>query len=173
MGYCDQSACRIAYTGLKIPNGLVRGRDGLIYVPSTVDGTVTVFKLTEKHLIEKFNEIKIPFPIDNLSVDKNGDIYAAAFPKLYKWLESSKAPFEVNPPTAVFRIRKSGEVQGGDDDNSYSELNAEYVVEKVLEDDGTVLPGSTSAVYDADTGRIFLAGVMSPYIAICEPSAVG
>ena len=69
MGYCDQSACRIAYTGLKIPNGLVRGRDGLIYVPSTVDGTVTVFKLTEKHLIEKFNEIKIPFPIDNLSVD--------------------------------------------------------------------------------------------------------
>jgi hypothetical protein len=50
-------------------------------------------------------------------------------------------------------------------------MNAEYLVEKVLEDDGSVLPGSTTAVHDAETGRIFLSGIMSPYIAICESTA--
>ena len=65
----------------------------------------------------------------------------------------------MHPPTTVFRIRKPS--KGHD---------AEYVVEKVLEDDGSVLPGTTTAVHDAETGRIYLGGVMSAYIAICEPA---
>jgi arylesterase / paraoxonase len=170
VGYCDQSACNIAYAGLKLPNGLLRAEDGLIYVPSTLDGTINVFSLGDNHLLQKASEIKVSYPIDNLSVDKNGDIYAAAFPKIYKWAESTKAPFDVHPPTAVFRIRKSSREDGGERD-PYLELNAEYVVEKVLEDDGTFVAGVTSAVHDAETGRIFLSGVMSPYIAICESLA--
>jgi arylesterase / paraoxonase len=153
-----------------MPNGLVRGRDGLIYVPSTLDGTIRVFNLSENHHLLKINEIKVPLPVDNLSVDKKGDIYAAAFPKVYMWGESSKDPFNVTPPTAVFRIRKS--VQENESERkSHLEMNAEYIVEKVVEDDGSVLPGSTTVVHDAETGRIFLSGIMSPYIAICEPTA--
>lgn len=128
-------------------------------MPSSIDGSVKIFSLSENHILVEANEIKVPFPIDNLSVDKKGDIYVAAFPKVYKWVESSKNPFDVHPPTTVFRIRKSN---NGHD--------AEYVVEKVLEDDGSVLPGTTTAVHDAETGRIYLGGVMSAYIAICEPA---
>jgi arylesterase / paraoxonase len=153
-----------------MPNGLVRGRDGLIYVPSTLDGTIRVFNLSENHHLLKVNEIKVPLPVDNLSVDNKGDIYAAAFPKVYMWGESSKDPFNVNPPTAVFRIRKS--VQENESERkSHLEMNAEYIVEKVVEDDGSVLPGSTTVVHDAETRRIFLSGIMSPYMAICEPTA--
>jgi hypothetical protein len=37
-----------------------------------------------------------------------------------------------------------------------------------MEDDGSVLPGATVAAHDAETGRVFLGGSMSPYITICE-----
>jgi arylesterase / paraoxonase len=167
VGYCSQSSCHMVYAGLKLPNGLVLGRDGLIYVPSTMDGTINVFSLSEDHTFVKVNEVKVPLPIDNLSVDKKGDIYAAAIPKIYIWSESAKAPFDVHPPSTVFRIRKSGKENEGEAKST--ESKAEYVVEKVIEDDGTVLPGATTAVHDAETGRIILSGVMSPYITICEP----
>jgi arylesterase/paraoxonase len=130
-------------------------------------GTISVFKLSEDNALVKVNEVKVPLPIDNLSVDKKGDIYAACMPKIYMWTESSKAPFDVHPPSAVFRIRKSATENKGE--TKSTELKAEYVVEKVMEDDGSVLPGATTAVHDAETGRIFLSGVMSPYITICEP----
>ncbi len=128
-------------------------------MPSSIDGSVKIFNLSENRILVEVNEIKVPLPIDNLSVDKKGDIYVAAFPKVYKWVESSKNPFEVHPPSTVFRIRK---LSKGHD--------AEYVVEKVLEDDGSVLPGTTTAVHDAETGRIYLGGVMSAYITICDPA---
>ena len=120
-------------------------------------------------MLLKVKEIDVPLPIDNLSVDKGGDIYAAAFPKIYLWAESSKNPFDVDPPSAVFRIHKSQRGVGGAKD-AYDETDAIYVVDKVLEDDGSVLPGATTAVHDTKTGRIFLSGVMSPFIAICEPT---
>jgi arylesterase / paraoxonase len=153
-----------------MPNGLIRGLDGLIYVPSSVDGRIRVFQTGDNLTLLKVNEIKVPLPIDNLSVDKNGDIYAAGIPKIYLLSESSKDPFNVDSPTTVFRIRKS--VQGEEKEKSPNwETNTEYIVEKVVEDDGSVLPGSTTVVHDAETGRIFLSGVMSPYIAICETAA--
>lgn len=43
-------------------------------------------------------------------------------------------------------------------------------VKKVLEDwEGEVLPGATAVVHDAKTGRVFLSGVVSPFVTVCEP----
>jgi arylesterase/paraoxonase len=142
-------------------------------VPSTIDGTVDVFAVSESHLLHKVNEIKVPIPIDNLSVDKKGDIYAATLPKAYKWTESSKAPFDVHVPSAVYRIRKPGKGYEGTERKPHLEIYADYVVEKVIEDDGSVLPGATIAVHDAETGRIFLGGAMSPFITICQTKPRG
>jgi hypothetical protein len=125
--------------------------------------------MSESHLLQKVNEIKVPLPLDNLSVDKKGDIYAAAFPKIYKWAESSKAPFEVHPPSAVYRIWRPGKGYERTERNHQLEIyHGDYVVEKVIEDDGSVLPGTTIAVHDAETGRMFFGGAMSPYITICQ-----
>jgi len=39
----------------------------------------------------------------------------------------------------------------------------------VLEDaEAEVLPAATTVIHDADTGRLFLGGVWSPYLAVCE-----
>ena len=143
-------------------------------MPSSIDGSIIVFSKNESHLLHKVNEIKVPLPIDNLSVDKKGDIYAATFPKAYKWAESSRAPFDVHPPSAVYRIRTSGkEYEDTRRKPNLETHQGDYVVEKVIEDDGSVLPGTTTAVHDAETGRIFLGGVMSPYITICESAPHG
>lgn len=139
-------------------------------MPSTVDGTIHVFSLSQNQLLEQITEIKVPYPVDNLSVDKNGDILAAAFPQVYQWSKSSRDPFSNIVPSSVFRIQKSGKVYKGTERMAYSKLDAEYAVEKVLEDDGSVLPGTTIAIHDAETRRYFLAGVMSPFITICEPT---
>lgn len=106
-------------------------------------------------------------PVDNLSVDKNGDIFAAAFPRVYEWIRSSKNPFNVNPSSAVLRIRRGGKGYNGRR-VSMEGKDGTWAVEKVMEDNGSVLPGATVVVHDAQTGRIFLSGIMAPYITICE-----
>jgi len=171
VGYCNRNSCNIAYSsGFKFPNGLVKGRDGLIYVPNSLLPVIEVFSLSEDHLLHKVNSIKVPYPIDNMSVNENGDIYAAGLPQIYKLGESTKKPFEVNPPTGVFRIRRAGKgYEGIGRKGNLETHDAEYVVETVLEDNGSILPGSTVAVHDAQTGRFFLGGVHSPFIAMCEP----
>jgi hypothetical protein len=176
VGYCNDKGCHIAQdSGFNLPNGLVRGQDGLIYVPSSINGDIQVFSLTPNHHLEKATTIQLPYPIDNLSVDKNGDIFAATFPQTHIFLKSSKAPFEIDPPTSVFRIRKGGNdfgtlnTAGLETGKAILERgNVSYSTEKILEDDGSVLPGSTIAVHDAKTGRIYLGGAVAPYISICE-----
>ncbi|TVY76064.1 Serum paraoxonase/arylesterase [Lachnellula suecica] len=171
VGYCSRNSCNIAYSsGFAFPNGLARGRDGLIYVPNSGKTEVAVFSLTENHLLEKVHTIKTVLPIDNLSVDGNGDIYAASFPKLHVFDEATHDPFNINPPSAVYKISRAGKGYTGTSRKAHVEKwdDGEYVLEKIIEDDGSVLPGSTVAVHDSETGRIFLGGAFSPFITICE-----
>ncbi len=168
--YCNRHVCNKASSHhFKIANGLVRGRDGLIYVPNTAGDTIDVFALNEKHTLEHFHSIKVPLPIDNLSVDKNGEIYAAAFPKIYRWAESARKPFQVDPPSSVLRIKRGGMPAKAKGRLGHLKSDSkDYWVEEIMEDDGSVLPGSTIAIHDAETGRFFMGGVMSPFITICE-----
>jgi hypothetical protein len=162
VGFCSRNHCNIAFSaGFAMPNGLARGRDGLIYVPSTARGVIDVFSLGQNHKLTKLDTINIGMPPDNLSVDQNGDIFAAAFPKLYQFAGQTDRPFEVHPAAAVYRIRRAGKghLEGHD---------AEYEVELIMEDDGKVLASATTVVHDAETGRYFLGGVLSPFITICE-----
>lgn len=169
VAYCQRNRCSIATssTTMKLPNGLVRGHDGLIYVPSTIDSSIYVLELVGDTL-NLVNTIAAGLPIDNLSVDQNGDIFAAAFPQAYKWVKSSKAPFEHDPPTAVLRISRRGGIGKGEGRKGNLPVVAEYEVSKVMEDDGSVLPGSTVVIHDAQTGRYFLGGAVAPYVTICE-----
>ncbi|KAH8679569.1 putative serum paraoxonase/arylesterase 2 [Tricladium varicosporioides] len=171
VGYCRRNRCNIAHSSdFNFPNGLVVGRDGLIYVPNTLRNDVHVFSLQQNHSLKKVHTIKVPFPIDNLSVDSKGDIYAAAFPRLYMWMRATKKPFEINPPSAVLKITRGNNGYKGPSRKAHSETwdDGDYTVETVLEDDGSVLPGSTVAVYDAATKKMYLGGSMSPFITICE-----
>jgi arylesterase/paraoxonase len=139
-------------------NGVTKGHDGLYYVAQSSSGKITVFSLQpETNTFLKVNEISIGMPVDNLSIDENGDIWVAAFPVGVVLLMATDNPLEVDVPSAVFRIRK---VKGEE----------AYEVKMVLEDiEGKTLPGSTGVVHDAKTGKLFLGGVTSNFVTVCEP----
>ncbi|KAL0936457.1 serum paraoxonase arylesterase [Colletotrichum truncatum] len=157
VAYCSASGCKRVYTNLKVPNGLVRGLDGLIYVPSALFGGVKVFRVRpDNNGLVWVADIPVPYGIDNLSVDSKGDLYAAVFPRGAEILQSFEDPFNARPKSAAVRIHKDSE--------------GAYTWEKIIEDgEGEVLPGTTTVVHDAKTGRLFFSGVVSPFIAVCEP----
>lgn len=128
---------------------------------NSASGKVFLLAARSDNTLHEIQEISIGMPIDNLSVDSNGDIFVAAFPKVLAFVKAMDKPFTTNVPSTVFRIRlkrTEGMVR-----------QFEFEVTKVLEDiEGKVLPGATVAVHDAKTGNFWLGGVMSPYITLCE-----
>ncbi|KAK7946893.1 uncharacterized protein PG986_011214 [Apiospora aurea] len=161
-GNSDRSqTCHAAIpSGLSWPNGLVHNRhDGLLYVPSSMVGTVDIYEPVRSgslSTMKKVGTINVGYSIDNLMVNKDGDVWAAVFPSVTKLGKAFDDPYGVHHvPAAAMRIRKGP--SGG------------YEVEKVLEDGfGEVLPMTTSVVHDATTGRLFFGSVISPFIAVCD-----
>ena len=160
ISYCDKdSKCKRVDIGYRFPNGLALGKDNLLYVPSTIAGNLQVYSIEPNKDIKKIHTIKIPYPLDNVTPDANGDLWIATLPDLDASLPGFDDPVNAKAPAGVIRVRKLGE--------------GEYEVEKMLEDDkGDVLPMTTTVLHDAKTGRLFLSSVISPYIAVCEPKGL-
>ena len=84
-------------------------------------------------------------PIDNLNLDKEGNLWGAAFPNVQNFVAAARIPYKLDGMSTVWRIRKVGE--------------GEYVTEKVVEDrSAKVIGGATVAVHDVQTRRIFTGG---------------
>ncbi|TPX18487.1 uncharacterized protein E0L32_011600 [Thyridium curvatum] len=159
--YCDGStdelSCKVVSAGHKLPNGMLRNsKDGLIYAASSVTGIISVFRPLPDGGLAEVDRIDIGYGLDNLSEDANGDIWASIYPRGIEILMAFGDPWNAKCKAAVVRVRR--EADGG------------YSWEKVLEDgDAEVLPGSTVAVHDSKTGRLFFGSVYAPYIGVCEP----
>lgn len=110
--------------------------------------------------LKRLKVLEAGYPLDNLSLDKRtGDIYAAAFTDVFKTMKSFDDPLEKNPPSAVLRIKRLG---------GQGEEGLEYEITKVLEDDGSMLPGSTVAVHDSGVPeRFFLGGKFYVLFLLC------
>lgn len=145
----DQSQpCKIASAGHSYPNGLVHSHvDNHIYLPSSATGGIKAFKILADDSVELVNEIHLPYAIDNLSEDQNGDIWAAVIPRGLDFLKHAQNPLTFQPPSSVFRIKRA--------DNKVLSKTAEKILEDVR---GEVLPGTTTVVHDMTTGRLFLGG---------------
>lgn len=141
--------CKIVSTGHSYPNGLIYSHfDQKIYVPSSAQGGITVYRSHANGSLELTQEIYLPYAIDNLSEDQNGDIWAAVIPDGLEFFRHAKDPSHRVPPSSVFKLVRT---DGG-----------RFVAEKVLEDrDGALLPGTTTVVHDVSTGRLFLSGEAS------------
>lgn len=140
---CTSETCRPVAPGLTFPNGLARGPNGLVYVPDSFLGIISVFAPTKTNSLKKIDEIKIGYSIDNISIDKNGDLYVAAFPVGLGIFKAYEDPWGARPASAAFRVRM------GEDG---------YVVDKIIEDgEGEILPASTTVVHDGKTGRLFFS----------------
>jgi hypothetical protein len=150
VAYCPPSGpCKAATPPkFRFPNGLVRGADGLIYVPESAGGGIHVMELQGDGTLREVDFIRIGMPIDNLSVDANGDIWGAALPKALKAIKAAHDPFNHKTPTTVWRISKTPDG---------------YKTFKVLEDrDSKVLAQIGTVLHDAKTGRLFIVGKSLP-----------
>ena len=133
---------------------MIKGPSGLYYIPSSAIDMIRVMKLQEDLTLKQVDTVHTGMPIDNLSLDKNGDIYAAAFPKALKFIKSLSAPYDIDSPSTIWRIRRVGN---------------KHEVTKVLEDkEAKILGGATVARHDVKTGRLFMGGAFAPYITVCD-----
>ncbi|KAH7084118.1 hypothetical protein FB567DRAFT_528431 [Paraphoma chrysanthemicola] len=161
--YLDSLLSNLPKPGLKFPNGLTRGFDGLIYLPSSVDGRVRVYAPTKANTLKVIEEIHVGMPLDNISPDANGDLYVPGFPdylQVKKALDDPLNP-DLRAPASVMRIRKTVDVE---------KKKVLYHVDKVLEDkEGKVLTGSTTVRHDVKTGRLWIGAAVHPFLVVCEP----
>ncbi|CZS92048.1 related to serum paraoxonase/arylesterase [Rhynchosporium agropyri] len=159
--YCILSgSCNLAAThGFKFANGITG-----LFSTSSKNKTQNQPNGT----LFRGKDIHLGMPVDNLSIDSAGDIFAACFPDVLALVANMDGPV-VEPRreigSTVFRIRRISDGMGEGEE----EGTIRHVVEKVLEDlEGKVLPGATTAVHDVKTGSIWLGGVISPFITVCE-----
>ena len=135
--------------GFRYPNGLARGKDGKIYVPSSWLGKWWIFEVQDDFSLKKVKELATGMPIDNISVDEEGDIYATGFPDVLQFIRTLENPHRIESPTTVWRFRRSI--------GSIGEVT--YLQEKVIEDKYMQgIGGATITVHDSKTGRLFLGG---------------
>ncbi|KAH8199844.1 hypothetical protein TruAng_006014 [Truncatella angustata] len=145
VSYCDETSCRQVASSLKFPNGLAKGGDGRIYVPSSMLGLIDIFQPQINGDLVKVDSINANYVLDNLSPDRNGNIYAAAIPDAMKFFAANKDPLNKNAPTTALKITKNAKGQ--------------YEVSKEIEDGmNEVLPGATTVLHDYKTGRLFFSG---------------
>jgi arylesterase / paraoxonase len=178
------NSCKRVASSFAFPNGLhYSSRHNILAVPSAAFGNLYIYRpLLPSHNLQYLTTIPIPYPIDNISEDSDGSLLLAAFPKpgiLEKFKDHGYIdrgyPAEISREMHLMKT----EMDGGKQPASTAlrvripEKDVEdakgWVVEKVIEDgDGEVLPASTTVVRDGRTGRLFLVGVVSEWISVCE-----
>lgn len=160
--YCrsDTGKCHVAANkGFSFANGIVED-NGMYYVAHSVTGIVTVHKLVGDQLIQ-VDKINTGYPLDNLSLDADGNLLAAAIPNSIAFMKSIEDPHSFVAPATVLAIN-------GIAAQLRTRSGKDCEVSKLVEDgDAKWLPSSTVAVRDVKSHRLFLGGVCSPFITIC------
>jgi hypothetical protein len=122
---------------------------------------ITVHENSDDGLIE-VDKIPLDVPLDNLSVDEEGNIVVAAIPHSVGFMQAADDPYNRVAAAGVFMVRKRNQKHAGSGENNYEAI-------KVIEDrDGKFLPTTTVAVHDVQTHRLFLAGGFCPFLSICQ-----
>lgn len=130
---------------LQFANGVVRGHDGLIYVPFSAATFISVYRATQDGPLEEVARIDVGMPVDNLSVDSSGNLWAAGIPRMLELIDAVGAPFDKSSPSTIFTIRKMDEDK--------------YEVNTALADgQANVVSGATTAVFDRRSEKLFIGG---------------
>ncbi|KAJ7829138.1 hypothetical protein B0H13DRAFT_2679930 [Mycena leptocephala] len=160
IGYCHiDKGCKLAATGLPTNNGLASTGNGTWYLASTFNGGIRVFEEGNDNDLVLVDTIPTKYGMDNLSIDKNGAVWAAAFPKMFTLLKQM-TDMDARAPSAVFRLAANTGA-----DKFYGK---KYILDIPWQDNGTLALGSTTFVHDADRKRLITTGVMAPWVTVCN-----
>ena len=142
-------------SGLRYPNGINVSGDGeTLYVASTTGGSVFVFQIQpESAALEQRGEIEIGSGVDNIEVDREGDLWIGAHPKLLSFVQHTGDASRI-APSQVIRVAAPG--------------SDAPLVEEVLLSLGEDLSGSSVAAVQGD--RLLVGSVMDDGILDCRIS---
>ncbi|KAF8135716.1 hypothetical protein EV363DRAFT_1212460 [Boletus edulis] len=166
IGFCHaDEGCKFAYTGLHSSNGIVKGTNpgnDTFYVGDSVLGDVTVLERQSDNTLALTEVIKTGSDraLDNLAIDANGALWAAGLSDAL-----GMAIRQMNEPSALVASSALRITVNRGLGSFYGE---KYNVDKVFEDPGELASGSTSAVYDAERRRLFMHGLLSPHLTVCN-----
>lgn len=148
--YYDGEGFVEAASGLRYPNGINVSGDGkTLYVASTTGGSLLVFRIDpESATLEERGTIEIGSGLDNIEVDRQGDLWIGAHPKLLTFVQHAGDADQI-APAQVFQVRDpDGEAP---------------LVEEVLLSLGEDLSGSSVGAVHGDrllVGAVFDEGIL-------------
>jgi len=161
VGYCHaQTGCKNAFGGLLGTSGITMDKEGKVYVSSTISGNVQVLERQSDDKLVVTDVIKLDRPVESLTIDKEGAIWAAGLPNArHLFSTHMDKPSTLSPSSAIRLSLNKGQSQ------FYGE---KYVIDKVFEDDGQVASGTTTVVYDTKRKKLYLHGISAPHLTVCD-----
>ncbi|KAJ6586820.1 hypothetical protein DFH09DRAFT_910051, partial [Mycena vulgaris] len=161
VGYCDVKAgCKYAIRNVHGANGIARApNNDTIFVANAIGGGINVFERQSDNALLKTDFISSDRGLDNLSIDKDGVVWAAGLPSMLGHVNHLANPSLHSPSSAHSVARNTG---------SGSFYGEKFKVTKVFEDDGTLATGTTTVVHDAQRRRLFLHGISAPHLTVCS-----
>ncbi|EPQ57522.1 calcium-dependent phosphotriesterase [Gloeophyllum trabeum ATCC 11539] len=161
VGFCEiQRGCKYAATGLPASNGIARAANDTFYVGSSGKPQIHVLERRADDTLLVKDVIHTDRLIDNVAVDQSGALWAAGKKAMrlpLRTLETFADP-SLRAPSSALRVTRG-------------DSGRKYRLEKVFEDDGALATGSTSVAHDSQRGRLFLHGLVAPYLTICDSPA--
>ncbi|KDR75055.1 hypothetical protein GALMADRAFT_523479 [Galerina marginata CBS 339.88] len=158
--YCHiAEGCKYALPNTHASNGIASAPNGTVYVANSIYGGVIVLERQTDNTLVLTESIATDCAIDNLSVDADGQLWAAALPKALMALNHIAHP-ELSSPSAAYRISINTGVNA-----FYGE---KYKVETVFADDGSLMTGLTTTAYDSKRKRLFMHGIAASQLVVCK-----
>lgn len=160
VGYChEKTGCKVAVSGLVGANGIASNGNGTFYVASTA-GWIQVLEEQKDHTFTLGERIMTDnTPVDNLALSADGALYAAGFLKMMPFVKTVFGA-DISPPSLALRVTKNT----GQD----AFFGHKYKVEKVFENDGSLMITSTSVAFDSDQKILYLHGIIAPHLLVCK-----
>ncbi|KAJ7680215.1 hypothetical protein DFH06DRAFT_1403430 [Mycena polygramma] len=161
VGYCDiNSGCKFAVPRIHGANGIVRSpNNDTFFVASSIMGGITVLERQNDNALLKTHTIPTDRPLDNLSIDEDGVVWAAGIPSALSTVKHIGNPAALVAPSSAHSIARNT--------GPGSFYGEKFKVTKVFEDDGSLASGTTSVVHDARRNLLFLHGIVSSHLTVC------
>ena len=144
----SEAADRIAYA-----NGINQSHDGrTVYVASPTGRAVHVYdRDPDSDRLSRVESIDTASGVDNIEVDRDGNLWIGSHPKLLQFKAHAADPAEISP-SQVLRISRGAE--------------GRYVVSEVYLDLGDQLSASSVAAVRGD--RLLIGGIFDPLFLDCR-----
>ncbi|NVJ86833.1 MAG: SMP-30/gluconolactonase/LRE family protein [Algoriphagus sp.] len=151
VGYFDGNSFRIVADKMAYPNGLVMNSSGeKLFVASSRGFLIRIFDILENGDLEQIEDIPVGTGVDNLELDKNGEIWTGAHPNLMTFSAYAAGKKEYAPSEILKISYQAGESN----------------TESIWLDDGKTLSATSVAIPFGD--YLFLGNVMDSKFLILK-----